>query len=450
MTIPYGTRKSGWFTWAESQYDWHASICPCLKVFNLHYQRWLRSSEQISFVTPLVALHWSRKKTKMPLQSLCVHMKVKNGGWREVKLDHVGPEQLLELHITQLQYLGLEQNALQFVYQAYLTSATLSVIDGQYHKVSIPHLTEAVFGTSFHQIRVLSVRDWNEECTLDVLHCFRHLEDLSLEGVQIVLYSHDIDLPLLQTLQRLRIYGGCAKWMDGHTFVQLKYFSVGSISRWCDSFPKRVDMPICTHISYDTHSLKFLPIFQAAFVFPLMHEWTLQGPFFQEYSVEGVHALSKVYTQVLRLSGRTETQQLVMVIQPRCELEELSIELDSQDMAREFLIALTEVRVDYSQKRTTNTLFDTQNIPKFENAVDQTCNQSEGEMVCPNLKVLGLQFWTVWGEARYEVRQWCMEMMEGRRQAGCPLDRCCIWWGGYGTDNWEKEPSLVLFTSNEG
>ena len=451
VTIPYGTRKSDWFEWAEKQSDWHATICPSLKVLNLHYQRWLRPSEQIGFVAPLLALGWTRKKTAMPLRSLCVHMKVDNWTWNKVDLVPMKSKRLIELNIPQLKYLRLDEGALEFVFQAYLTSTTLSVIDGPYHRASIPHLTEAVFGRSFHRIQVLCIhQQFPTKLMLKVLHCFHHLEELSLKNVQIELYFHDVDFPLFQTLQRLSISGGCAKWMDGHTFVQLKYFSVDSIYSWHNSFPKRVDMPICTHISYDTNSLDFLPIFQAAFLFPLMHEWTLHDHYVYGLVDSQVHALSKVHARVLRVSSYTKTSQLVMAIQPRYELEELSICPYSHLMAKDFLIALTEVSVDYSLKKNTNASLDTQTISKLEDAIDHTCNHSEGKMICPNLKILGLHIQAIWSKAaRDEIRQWCVEMMEGRRQAGCPLERCYIWWGSYIPD-WEKEPSLVLFTSNEG
>ena len=84
-------------------------------------------------------------------------MKANNGNWKKVELVPVKPRHLLELDIPQLKYLGLEQKALRFVFQAYLTSATLSVIEGQFGKESIPHLTEVLFGTSFHRVRVLSI-----------------------------------------------------------------------------------------------------------------------------------------------------------------------------------------------------------------------------------------------------------------------------------------------------
>ena len=451
VTIPDRTRKSGWFTWAEEQVDWHAAICPSLKVFNLHYQRWLRPNEQISFVAPLLALGWSRKKTAMPLRSLCIHMKVDNWTWSKVDLVPMKVKRLIELDIPQLQHLRqLGEDDLQFVFQAYLTSATLSVIEGDYHMNPIPHLTEAVFGMSFHRIRVLCIHQpWTPNVMLKVLHCFHHLEELSLNCVQI--YSHGTEFPLLQTLQRLHITGGGADWMDGHTFVQLKYFSVESISIWRNSFPKRVDMPICTHISYDIHCLVLLHIFQAAFHFPLMYKWTLEGKHFHHRPGDRLQALSIIHARILRLCCLADIPRLVMIIQPRYELEELSIHLLSHLMAKEFFIALTEVIVDYSLKNPTNISFDTQTTPKLEDAIDHTGNQSEGKTICPNLKVLGLQCWIDSGKERDEVKQWCVEMMESRRQAGFPLDRCCIWWGNRRTDwEFEKEPSLVLFTSNEG
>ena len=452
VTFPHWIRKSEWFGWAEYDNDWHAAICPSLKVFNLYYQRWLRPSEQIGFVAPLLALGWSRKKTAMPLQSLCVHMKLDNWTWNKVDLVPMKSKRLIQLDIPQLKYLRLDEEALEFVFRAYLSSTTLSVIEGDILMDPIPHLTEAVFGTSFHRIRVLCIDQPQATTTkpmLKVLHCFHHLEELSLENVLIELYSHDVDYPLFQTLQHLSLSGGCAKWMDGHTFVQLKYFSVDSISSWCNSFPQRVDMPICTHISYSTNALAFLPIFQAAFQFPLMHVWDMTSGYLEDHHVDQLHALSNLCAQVLRLSCYRKTTWLVMAIQPRYELEELSIQFLDHLMVQEFFIAFTEVIVDCSLKRPANTSFDTQTIPKVEDAIDHTCNQSERKMICPNLKVLGLEFLfhDVDGN-RDKVKQWCVVMMESRRQAGFPLDRCCIWWGY--SAHWEMEPSLVLFTSNEG
>ena len=439
-SIPYGSGIQKWFEWAENQNDWHSAICPSLRVFNLHYQRWLRPSERFGFVAPLLALGWTRRKTGMPLQTLCVHMRVNNEIWKRVELVPVKSRCLLELDIPHLKCLRLGPAALEFVFQAYLTSAALSVIERLYPPYPIdcvPYLTEAACGTSFHRIRVLSIqRHWDEKSTFNVLHCFHHLEDLSLGGIWVSLYPHDVDLPLLQTLQRLCISGGSAKWLDGHTFVQLTSFSVKSISSWCDSFPNRVDMPVCTHISFDT-SLEYLPMFQAAFICPIMDEWDLQwGALYREKlrAAKGATqsvaaAFSKVHARVLQLTIPIEYLHLIMIIQPIYELEELLIWPTDLAVAKRFLIALTEVIVDYPRPLTKTTPFDTQTIPQLAIATVRTCHGSERKLICPNLKVLNLRFWGVKDDERGEVRRWCVQMMEGRRRADCPLDCCYIWSG---------------------
>jgi len=88
---------SEWFIRAEEQNEWYTALCPSLRVFKLLYQRWLRSSEQIGMVAPLLALGWTRQKTATPLQNLCVHMKANSGDWNSVELVPVKPECLIDL-----------------------------------------------------------------------------------------------------------------------------------------------------------------------------------------------------------------------------------------------------------------------------------------------------------------------------------------------------------------
>ena len=310
-------------------------------------------------------------------------------------------------------------------------------------------VTEAVFGTSFSRIRILRIHEGygRSRSTLNVLHCFHHLEILQLHGVVSSLYPNDADLPLLQTLQELSIYGGCAKWLDGHTFVQLTSLNVGGLFSWQDSFPNRVDVPVCTHISFGASCLEFLPVFQAAFVFPLLVEWNTCGGFqcSEETALSVVDAFSRIRARAFQFTFSNQYEYLLMAIQPKYELETLSMEFDHDTRAvNKFLIGLTEVIVDYSLTKPTNTSFDTQTIPTCAIATNHARHKSKRMIACPNLKVLELEVWTT---VRGEIRQCCVEMMEGRMRAGCPLDRCAIWWD---TPSHEGDPSLVLVTSNEG
>ena len=457
VTIPYGMVKLKWFEWAERQNDWHSTICPSLKVFNLHYQRWIRPSEQYGFVAPLLALGWTRKKTAIPLQTMCVHMNAIDGTQKRVELLPVKSQGLIELDIPQLKHLRLEGQTLEFVFQGHLTSAAFSVVEKPYKfKIeTIPCLTEAVFGKSFNRIRVLVIDEGRlslNSTRLNVLHCFHHLQDLSLGGVGSSLYSHDAELPLLQTLQRLSIYGGCAKWLDGHTFAQLISFSVGGLLSWGDSFPNSVDMPLCTHISFEARSLEFLPVFQAAFVFPLLVEWNTWDRVqrCEEIPLSVVDAFSRIRARVFRFAFSTQYERLLMAIQPKYELETLSIRFNYDISAvKKFLISLTEVIVDYSLTKPTKTSFDTQTIPTAI-ATNHAHHKSERMIAYPDLKVLELEVyaltWIMGRGGMDEIRQCCVKMMEGRMRAGCPLNRCAIL---LNTPP-QGDLSLVLFTSNEG
>ena len=183
VTMSYRKWTSEWFRLTEGQNDWHVAICPSLRVFHLYYQRWVRPSEDFGWIAPLLALDWTRRKAATPLQASCVHMKTDEGNWKRVELAPVRSQCIIELDIPQLKHLRLEQDILEFVFQGYLTGAALSVIHKPYMSVdeNIPSLTEAVFGTSLNRIRALTLDEVSGlNPTLDVLHCFHHLEELSL------------------------------------------------------------------------------------------------------------------------------------------------------------------------------------------------------------------------------------------------------------------------------
>jgi len=276
-----------------------------------------------------------------------------------------------------------------------------------------------------------------------VLHCFQGLEELSLHNVQVSHSHHNVNLPLFHTLKRLTILGGCVKWLDGHKFLQLTSFNAWPGPEWHTSFSQRVDMPVCTYIQFSGWDVECLRIFQAGIVAPLLYEWdmqylTLQEEFFQgakdsKKSV-GLWPLEHVHPQVLRVAIGEYYQGLIMIITPRHELEELSIKFYGSCMAANgVLSALMETTDIPLSTETPNGYATTTGI----------CDERVTRVICPNLKSLGLRFRYVSRPNREKVRQWCVQMMEGRKQTGNPLGRCCIWWAGEG----DKDS---LITSNEG
>ena len=47
-------------------------LCPLLKRFGLRYRRWLRPSEHFDLIPELASIIWSRERSKVSLESLCV------------------------------------------------------------------------------------------------------------------------------------------------------------------------------------------------------------------------------------------------------------------------------------------------------------------------------------------------------------------------------------------
>ena len=72
---------------------WNTTLCPSLKVFGLQYNRWLRSTEEFNLAPMFMAIIWSRKWTKCPLQRFHIWwtgdqkepMELARKSWTELK-----------------------------------------------------------------------------------------------------------------------------------------------------------------------------------------------------------------------------------------------------------------------------------------------------------------------------------------------------------------------------
>ena len=373
-----------------------------------------------------------------------------------IDLVPVEPRCLSELAIPHLQ--SLKPDAMVLL-EMYLTSAALLVIESHISS-SIPYVNGPLFSPSFRRLRVLMISGYcPKNCTVDVLHCFQCLEELSLAGVLVS--THHIYLPLVQTLKRLSLLDGSAKWLDGHDFVQLVSFSVGVPHRTKQdiSFPRRVVMPVCTSITCHVGSLEFLLMVRAGIVAPRLAEWNLDSPVLSKKDFQaakngikqdGIEALQQIRVRKLVVSINDYYQGLIMIITPRHELEELFIKFyGSGSAAIGLLSALMETIVN------TPVIGETTDIPLQTgtangHSINTNIQSGTGKkIICPNLKTLNLRFRVVSfpSQEMEQVRKLCTQIMEGRSRAGHPLDRCCIW---EGKKEFEDDPSLVLMTSNEG
>jgi len=175
-------------------------------------------------------------------------------------------------------------------------------------------------------------------------------------------------------------------------------------------------------------------MFQAGIVAPLLYEWNMPAPPLTKKHA-GIEALEQIHVQVLRVAITDNYQGPITVITPRHELEELSIRFRGwYGVANGLLSALMETADAPLSTETPDGYITTTDI----------CSGTVTKVICSNLKALGLQFDSVPHQNREEVRQWGVQMMEGRKQAGNPLRRCSIRW------DYHKDSLLVLITSNEG
>jgi hypothetical protein len=71
--------------------EWHAMLCPSLKVLGLQYRRWLRSTEEFELAPSFMAMIWSRQWSECPLQSFRVSLM---GNQHEQPLELIGESQM--------------------------------------------------------------------------------------------------------------------------------------------------------------------------------------------------------------------------------------------------------------------------------------------------------------------------------------------------------------------
>ena len=391
----------------ENGTGWRCTICPYLRILELKYQQWLRPGYNKDFLPPLLALSWSREQTAAPLQ-LHVHYKTSVHSWESLNptLPQV-IEVLSRLRIPQSGHV----NHFSLKTKTWKSAAFENAL-------VIPFL---------YHLRALEVSSSSstERQVLNVLPAFHELRDLVLSGVHVP--PLDIDPPLVHTLRRLSLRNSTLAWMDGLVFTQLQRFSVDEHG-WPETFERRVRMPACTHIVFKQDKLKTLPVLQSNFHFPLLNTCELPIPWrHSEYDHKGINALQWIHAKAFKFCFFHDHQKLLELLESKDQVEQLdlvlliglpsSVALPSADISAQGILTRLSV-----------------------------ANQFTRKLPCPNMKVLRLQFFSLTGTDREQVIQSCRQMMDNRRLAGYPLEKCYIW---LRKQDWEKAASLVLVMENE-
>jgi hypothetical protein len=190
------------FRWSdlfkENTTGWACTLCPSLTTLELKYQRWLRPGDSYDFLPPLFALSWCRGKTETPLQ-LLVNYKSSVHRWESFD-PMLQATRLRIVQDGQIARLSLRKGSWKSEHEDSLITPFLS------------HLQV------FELPRVLP----KGRQVLNALPSFHQLRELWLCCIHVPPLAHDVDLPLVRTLRKLRLRDTTLDWMDGRVFTKLQ------------------------------------------------------------------------------------------------------------------------------------------------------------------------------------------------------------------------------------
>ena len=255
-----GTSDLQWDQWHSSQ-TWHANILPHLKYLGLQCPKGFSQHDN----SPLLRLvGWTRAKLTPPLE----HLKVWEGrrAIDDATVDYISTD-YLDKHTGT----SSNNNVLDMmVVRRMLARAPRLVLYGS--TTSLLQLHSTVI---FRQLQDLEVNGYSD-LEIPILPSLEQIKRLDIWHGIIPAYPLNIDLPLIHTLQWLRLGGSTFSWMLGRTFKALREF-------WVDARPDtpeslsahkglRVDLPACTTLKLGDFSVNHLHLLFCPHV--QIFEWT--------------------------------------------------------------------------------------------------------------------------------------------------------------------------------
>jgi len=420
--------------------NWESSICPSLKRLVLKYERWLRRTDRLDILPPLMTIGWSRSNTPTPLESFLLCFKRSDTKWEVLKLDN-GPYRL-DLAALDIPQLRPFQGFSSFFISCVTATATSVLIHNDENRQGLPdHLqhTLPIFEPYFYKLSALRIhKTGRKQSTFDILPHFFRLEELELYYVDIPSYSVNAGLPLFQTLLRLSLSYLSLQWMDGCVFTRLKRLYLKTVSF---REPLSVGLPVCTHIKQaGTDRLPLQSIFRVPTLIELVT--------FDDAPFATNHGLPLPPTRRLSLycGYYTASESLVAGITSLVELEVLIIRFDRPNPIPALLTALgrTVAEIGVPALRSACDALDRNAVDDGDGEDAGTLSRGTRSLNCPNLRRLALWIFNMNSASeRKEIERKCKQFMDTRRRAGQELECCRIWWGK------DTTPSIVLDTSGD-
>ena len=279
----------------------------------------------------------------------------------------------------------------------------------------------------FQYLRSFKVELTDMKDPLDILPQFKRLEDLHAHSLHLPLYSDTTHLPLVHTLKRLFLKKTSVQWLQGRSFSKLLDCTI----MW-PHLPEalltgvRVNLPHCTHLTYDDHMLQPLTAFDLPSLDALVvrnEAWNRPRGSQQLGFIWGpiVPAEKVLRPRVLHLDTQCFDQYLISALKVIPEVEELTLGLVRPDaLGKKFLSSLLAKRVKEDSINTHTgghgSASSTRNSPAWVVSL------------CPNLKALGFKYRRWLREHESDgITPIFQEIVDTRAKSNAPLQSFKFW-----------------------
>ena len=260
----------------------------------------------------------------------------------------------------------------------------------------------------------------------DILPFFENLEVLEAYRLHLPTYPHDMDLPIVRTLKRLSIKVVSVQWMSGRAFPVLEDCTIV----W-PHHPETlrlyggVDLPACTHFTYDDHLIEPMSDFRLPNLDKLVvrnEAWNRPRGSTQLASVWGESSNPKwLKPRVLHLDTQCHDQHLINALRLLPDVEELVLGLVRPDgLGKKFLYSMVA--------RSTNGV-SSPSGPGFGSAQPNGASSDHWiAPLVPKLKIFGMRYrrW-VGDEEEDEITPWLEKIIQSREKTEVPLQHVKFW-----------------------
>ncbi len=277
---------------------------------------------------------------------------------------------------------------------------------------AIYHLSQPHFASIFRRLVIFKVDFREMPIEVDILRHFEQLETLEAFRLRLPTYTIETDLPLVRTLKQITIKTVSVQWMAGRSFSKLEECTI----IW-PHYPETlapgggVDLPVCTHFTYDDHVIDILPNFRIPKLDTLIvrnEAWNKPRGSTQLAAVwKGAGHVTTLKPRVLCLETQCHDQHLINALAMLPELEELYLGLVRPDgLGKKFYGALQAKKG---------------RSPRSSSAA-YVC------MLCPNLRTFGIRFrrW-IREDERDEITPLLHKVIESRQKLDTPLVTVKLW-----------------------